>query len=78
MSIIQWSTTETKEIQIGGRVLASRYFLAPLAGYTQHAFRVAIRELGGVGLCTTDLVLASHLLSGSRKSKALLTTRRLF
>lgn len=74
MSIIQWSTTETKEIQIGGRVLASRYFLAPLAGYTQHAFRVAIRELGGVGLCTTDLVLASHLLSGSRKSKALLTT----
>lgn len=74
MSIIQWSTTEAPEIQIGDRVLATRYFLAPLAGYTQHAFRVAIRELGGVGLCTTDLVLASHLLSGSRKSKVLLTT----
>ncbi|MCA9095402.1 MAG: hypothetical protein KDA68_18110, partial [Planctomycetaceae bacterium] len=26
---------ETREIVVGGRTLASRYFLAPLAGYTQ-------------------------------------------
>lgn len=74
MSIITWSSTESPEIQIGNRLLSSRYFLSPLAGYTQHAFRVAIRELGGVGLCTTDLVLASQMLSKSRKAKALLRT----
>ena len=74
MSLIKWSTVESPEIRIGNRTLSSRYFLSPLAGYTQHAFRVALRRLGGVGLCTTDLVLASHLLAGSRKSKALLKT----
>lgn len=74
MSLIKWSTVESPEISIGNRRLRSRYFLSPLAGYTQHAFRVALRRLGGVGLCTTDLVLASHLLAGSRKSKSLLKT----
>lgn len=61
-------------ILIGDRVLPSRYFLAPLAGYTHLAFRTAIRELGGLGLATTDLVLASHLLSEHRKSLTLVET----
>jgi len=61
-------------IQIGSRQLATRYFLAPLAGYTQLAFRVMLRRLGGVGLATTDLVQASTLLSGTRKSLELITT----
>ncbi|HSG68792.1 MAG TPA: tRNA dihydrouridine synthase DusB [Planctomycetaceae bacterium] len=61
-------------IRIGGRLLASRYFLAPLAGYTHLAFRTAMRELGGLGLATTDLVLATHLVSESRKSKELIAT----
>lgn len=74
MSLIKWTSTESPEIEIGGRVLSSRYFLSPLAGYTQFAFRVALRELGGLGLCTTDLVLASQMMAGSRKSKALLKT----
>lgn len=74
MSLTKWSSTESPQIQIGNRLLSSRYFLSPLAGYTQHAFRVALRELGGVGLCTTDLVLASQMLSQSRKAKALLKT----
>jgi len=61
-------------IAIGGRRLQSRYFLAPLAGYTHLAFRSALRELGGLGLATTDLVLATHLVSESRKSMELVVT----
>ena len=59
---------------IGSRAFASRYALAPLAGYTHLAFRTAVRELGGLGLATTDLVLASHLLTGTKKSRDLLKT----
>jgi len=65
---------ESAEIIIGKRTLPSRYFLAPLAGYTHLAFRTVIRELGGLGLATTDLVLATQLLSQSKKSRALLQT----
>lgn len=68
------SQTVDQEIVIGGRRLASRYFLAPLAGYTHLAFRTAMRELGGLGLATTDLVLATHLMSESRKSMELVAT----
>jgi len=59
---------------IGGRRLPSRYFLAPLAGYTQLAFRRAVRSLGGLGLATTDLVHATDLVCGGRKSRDLVAT----
>lgn len=71
------STVSTKPVtgmQIGPRALRSRYFLAPLAGYTHHAFRVMLRRLGGVGLATTDLVQARMLLSETRKSLELIET----
>ncbi|MFG0295488.1 MAG: tRNA dihydrouridine synthase [Maioricimonas sp. JB045] len=61
-------------LTIGSRTMPSRYFLAPLAGYTHLAFRTALRELGGLGLATTDLVQATMLLSGRRKSMELITT----
>lgn len=61
-------------IEIGGRQLETRFFLAPLAGYTHLAFRRVLRELGGVGQATTDLVQATHLLSGKRKSLELIAT----
>ena len=61
-------------LHIGRRRIPSRYFLAPLAGYTQRAFRLAVRELGGLGLATSDLVLAHTLLHGSRKSRRLIRT----
>jgi len=61
-------------LTIGTRRLPSRFFLAPLAGYTQLAFRTAIRELGGLGLATTDLVQCPHLLSGNRKTLQLIAT----
>jgi nifR3 family TIM-barrel protein len=61
-------------IRIGRRLLTSRYFLAPLAGYTHLAFRQVIRELGGCGLATTDLVQASHLVSGTKWARELVRT----
>ena len=63
-----------RTIQVGHRTLPTRYFLAPLAGYTQLNFRRVIRELGGCGHATTDLVLATHLVSGTRKSLKLVET----
>ncbi len=61
-------------LQIGPRSLQTRYFLAPLAGYTHLAFRIMLRRLGGVGLATTDLVQARMLLSETRKSLELVAT----
>jgi len=59
---------------VGGRHLPGRYFLAPLAGYTHLAFRRVIREPGGVGLATTDLVQATTLLSGRSRALDLIAT----
>jgi nifR3 family TIM-barrel protein len=54
---------------LGSLTLESNLFLSPLAGYTNLPFRLTVRELGGLGLATTDLVNARSLLE--KKSKAL-------
>lgn len=61
-------------IALGPLSLPGRFFLAPLAGYTTLAFRLAVRELGGLGLATTDLVNARALLRTSRKTMDLIQT----
>ena len=61
-------------IRIGKLELASNLFLSPLAGYTNLPFRLIIREIGGVGLCTTDLVNARSLLERNRKALKLIET----
>jgi nifR3 family TIM-barrel protein len=61
-------------LSIGGMRLASRFVLAPLAGYTNLPFRLTVRELGGLGLATTDLVNARAILEGLRKTRELLAT----
>lgn len=61
-------------LSLGPRPMPSRYFLAPLAGYTHLALRRTLRELGGLGLATTDLVHATHLLAGHRQSTELIET----
>jgi nifR3 family TIM-barrel protein len=63
-----------RSLHWGSLALSSRFLLAPLAGYTNLAFRLAIRELGGLGLATSDLVNARALLRGSRKSFELVKT----
>ena len=64
----------TRELSFGSLRLASRYLLAPLAGYTNLSFRSAVRELGGLGLATTDLVNARALLVRSRRTMELIKT----
>ena len=61
-------------LQLGNLTLASNLFLSPLAGYTNLPFRRVIRELGGVGLCTTDLVNARSLLERNHKALKLIET----
>ena len=41
-------------IRFGSLELKSNLFLSPLAGYTNLPFRLVIREIGGVDLCTTE------------------------
>src|SRR5689334_21345396 len=62
------------DLHFGPLKLSSRYLLSPLAGYTNLPFRLAVRELGGLGLATTDLVNARSLLRESRKSLELIQT----
>jgi nifR3 family TIM-barrel protein len=59
---------------VGGVRLSTRFVLAPLAGYTNYPFRRSIREIGGAGLCTTDLVNARAILEQSKKTLELLAT----
>jgi nifR3 family TIM-barrel protein len=62
-------------VQIGSLALKSNLFLSPLAGYTNLPFRLVVREIGGVGLCTTDLVNARSLLEKRPKALKLIETR---
>ena len=55
-------------LRFGPLELRSNLFLSPLAGYTNLPFRLTLRELGGLDLCTTDLVNARSLLE--RRSRA--------
>ena len=63
-------------VQIGSLTLSSNLFLSPLAGYTNLPFRLVLREIGGVGLCTTDLVNARSLLEKRAKAFKLIETRK--
>jgi nifR3 family TIM-barrel protein len=59
---------------LGQVPIVSRFFLAPLAGYTSLAFRLAVRECGGLGLATTDLVNARSLIEKRRRAFELAET----
>jgi nifR3 family TIM-barrel protein len=59
---------------LGGTLIPSRFFLAPLAGYTSLAFRLAVRRAGGLGLATTDLVNARSLIEKRRRAFELAET----
>ena len=59
---------------LGQLQLKSNLFLSPLAGYTNLPFRLVIREIGGVDLCTTDLVNARSLIEQNPKALKLIET----
>ncbi len=65
---------KTPAFRLGPLELSSNLFLSPLAGYTNLPFRLTVREIGGLGLATTDLVNARSLLEKSPKARKLIET----
>lgn len=61
-------------MRIGPYELASNLCLSPLAGYTNLPMRLTLRELGGLGWTTTDLVNARSLLERNRVALRLAAT----
>ncbi len=61
-------------MRFGSLELNSNLFLSPLAGYTNLPFRLAVREVGGLDLATTDLVNARSLLEKNPKAFKLIET----
>ena len=61
-------------LHFGPLELRSNLFLSPLAGYTNLPFRLTLRELGGLDLCTTDLVNARSLLERHARAFELIRT----
>src|SRR5260221_4834046 len=49
-------------MRFGPLTFTSNLFLSPLAGYTNLPMRLTLREIGGLGWATTDLVNARSLL----------------
>ncbi|HSH96228.1 MAG TPA: tRNA dihydrouridine synthase DusB [Roseimicrobium sp.] len=61
-------------LRLGSLTLKSNLFLSPLAGYTNLPFRLALREVGGLDLATTDLVNARSLIEKNPKAFKLIET----
>ena len=61
-------------MRLGPYTLSSPLFLSPLAGYTNLPMRLTVRELGGLGWATTDLVNARSLIEGNRTALRLVAT----
>ena len=64
----------TERLHIGFLHLTSNLFLAPLAGYTNLPFRLCLREVGGFGLASTELIHARSFIE--RQHKALVLARK--
>ena len=61
-------------MRIGPIELSSNLFLSPLAGYTNLPMRETLREIGGLGWATTDLVNARSLLERNHTALKLVAT----
>lgn len=61
-------------MRIGPIELATPLCLSPLAGYTNLPMRLTVREVGGLGWATTDLVNARSLIERNRTALKLVET----
>ena len=61
-------------MRIGDVELASNLLLAPIAGYCDLGFRLAVRPLGGLGLAYTDLISARGLVEETGNTRRLVRT----
>lgn len=55
------------QLTIGPLTITPPILLAPLAGYSDLAWRMSIRPLGGVGLAYTEMLSPSSLIQGKTK-----------
>lgn len=62
-----------KPLQIGNLVLPNPFLLAPLAGYTDLAFRLLCREMGA-SLCFSEMISCHGLVYGQKNTLVLLDT----
>jgi len=61
-------------MRIGPHELESNLCLSPLAGYTNLPMRLTVRELGGLGWATTDLINARSLIERTPRALELART----
>lgn len=61
-------------MRLGPYELSSNLALSPLAGYTNLPMRLTVRELGGLGWATTDLVNARSLIERNQGAMRLVAT----
>ena len=73
-AMVAENLTPPAPLAYGPLALATPLVLSPLAGYTNLPFRLVLREVGGVGLCTTDLVNARSLIERNPKALKLIET----
>lgn len=64
-----------KPLKIGKTILKNNLFLAPMAGYTDIAFRQICREMGA-GLTTTEMVSSRALVFDNEKTKELMSVSK--
>ncbi|RUM37199.1 MAG: tRNA dihydrouridine synthase DusB [Desulfobulbus sp.] len=60
-------------MNLGSHSLESPFFLAPLAGYTDLAFRLLCREMGA-GLTVSEMISSNGLVHGQEKTLTMLKT----
>ena len=63
-----------RPLQIGRVVVFPNLLAAPMAGYTDLAYRRIVRELGGAGLAYTELISCHALMHLRRKTELLIAT----
>src|SRR5712675_465234 len=62
---------EIKPLRIGPLVVDPPLLQAPMAGFTNYAYRQVVREFGGVGLQATEMVCAKGFLWQDRVEQEL-------
>ena len=64
-----------RPLSLGPLRLDSNLLLAPISGWADLAFRLAIREIGGIGIAYTPLALPEGIVHDTRESREVVETR---
>lgn len=70
MTPVQLATVDAPAIRIGPLLVDPPVLQAPMAGFTNYAFRQLVREFGGAGLLATEMVSARSFAWMSREEQA--------